>query len=95
MKTGLWIEVCLAMSVLSTLAEGYEVYIVTDASGDSSPEVHERGVQRMVQADARPINAMAYISELQRDRKNDKTASDVVNQVVQMGGTIGQGFLWK
>jgi nicotinamidase-related amidase len=91
---GLWTEVCLAMPVLSLLAEGYEVYIVTDASGGSSPEAHERGVQRMVQAGARPITAEAYISELQRDWKHESTAHDLVNMVVEEGTTAGQGLRW-
>lgn len=91
---GLWTEVCLAMPVLSALAEGYEVYIVTDASGGASAEAHERAVQRMVQAGARPITAQSYISELQRDWKYDKTAEDVVNLVVEMGTTSGHGLSW-
>lgn len=91
---GLWTEVCLAMAALSLLAEGYEVYIVTDASGGSSSEAHERAVQRMVQAGARPITALAYISELQRDWKHESTAQDVVNLVVEAGTTVGQGFRW-
>src|ERR1700694_3923313 len=53
---GLWTEVCLTMPVLSALAAGFEVYIVTDASGASSVEAHERAVQRMVQAGARPLS---------------------------------------
>jgi len=53
---GLWTEVCLCMAVLSALAAGHEVYIVTDASGGSN-EGHERAVQRMVQAGARPLTA--------------------------------------
>lgn len=92
---GLWTEVCLNMAVLSALAAGYEVYIVTDASGGSSTEAHERAVLRMVQAGARPTTALAYISELQRDWKHEKTASAVVEQVVAMGGTVAQGFLWE
>lgn len=91
---GLWTEVCLAMPVLSLLAAGYEVYIVSDASGGSSPEGHERAVQRMVQAGARPMTALAYISELQRDWKNAETAEEVVNSVVDMGGPVGHGFRW-
>jgi nicotinamidase-related amidase len=91
---GLWTEVCLAMPVLSALANGYEVYIVTDASGGSSPEGHERGVQRMVQAGARPMTTEAYISELQRDWKHESTAQDVVNMVVEEGTTAGHGLRW-
>ena len=33
---GQWTEVCLATPALSPLAEGYDVYINTDASGDAS-----------------------------------------------------------
>lgn len=91
---GLWTEVCLAMPVLSSLAEGYEVYIVTDASGGSSAEAHERGVQRMIQAGARPITASVYLSELQRDWKHESTASDVVNLVAEMGTAGGHGLSW-
>src|SRR5260370_5636777 len=50
----LWTEICLAYPVLSALGEGYEVFIVTDASGGVSVEAHERAVQRMVQAGAAP-----------------------------------------
>ena len=51
----LWTEICLAMPVIHALGEGYEVYIVTDASGGVSVEAHERAVQRMVQAGAVPM----------------------------------------
>ncbi len=91
---GLWTEVCLAMPVLSLLAESYEVYIVTDASGGSSTEAHERAVQRMVQAGARPTTALAYISEMQRDWKYQETAQDIVNLVVEAGSAAVQGFHW-
>ena len=33
---GLWTEVCLLLPVLSALADGYEVYFITDASGGAS-----------------------------------------------------------
>ena len=35
---GLWTEVCLTMPVLSAIAAGHEIYIVTDASGGGSVE---------------------------------------------------------
>ena len=46
----LWTEICLAMPTAQALGEGYEVYIVTDASGGVSLEAHEMAVLRMVQA---------------------------------------------
>src|SRR6267143_7158089 len=46
----LWTEICLAMPAIQAIGEGYEVYIVTDASGGVSLEAHEVAIQRMVQA---------------------------------------------
>jgi len=40
---------------LSALGEGYEVFIVTDASGGVSVEAHQMAIQRMVQAGAAPL----------------------------------------
>jgi quinol monooxygenase YgiN len=34
----LWTEMCLAMPAIHAMGDGYEVYIVTDASGGVSPE---------------------------------------------------------
>ncbi|MNQ91994.1 nicotinamidase/pyrazinamidase [compost metagenome] len=92
---GLWTEVCLSLAVLSTLAEGYEVYIVTDAAGGGSAEGHERGVQRMVQAGARPLTTAVYVSELQRDWSRAETAGDVAKLFAELGGAFGQGLRWE
>jgi len=51
----LWTEICLAMPAIQALGDGYEVYIVTDASGGVSVEAHEMAIQRMIQAGAIPI----------------------------------------
>ena len=47
---GLWTEVCVVMPVLDALEDGYEVYVVTDASGGVTTEAHDMAVERMVQA---------------------------------------------
>jgi len=62
----LWTEICLAMPAIQALGEGYEVYIVTDASGAVSLEAHEMAIQRMIQAGAVPITWMVFGAELQR-----------------------------
>ncbi|MFV8847372.1 isochorismatase family protein [Serratia fonticola] len=92
---GLWTEVCLNLAVQSTLAAGYDVYIVTDASGGGSEEGHERGVQRMIQSGAKPITAAVYLSELQRDWTREETAADVANLFAELGGGFGQGLRWE
>jgi nicotinamidase-related amidase len=64
---GLWTEVCVAFPTLDALREGYEVYPVIDAIGGVTPETHQSAVERMVQAGAHPITALALTCELQRD----------------------------
>ena len=51
----LWTEMCLAMLAIEAQGEGFEVYVVTDASGGVSPEAHGMAVRRMVQAGIVPI----------------------------------------
>lgn len=65
--TGLWTEVCVAFPTLDMLREGYEVYPVSDAIGGISHDAHERAMQRMIQAGARPVTAISLVAELQRD----------------------------
>ena len=91
---GLWTEVCLSMPVIDALADGYDVYIVTDASGGGDTESHERGVQRMVQAGAQPLTTIAYVSELQRDWARP-TADEVAKLFAEHGGTFGQALRWE
>ena len=44
----LWTEVCLTFPALMALEAGYEVYVVTDTSGGTSVDAHERSIDRMV-----------------------------------------------
>jgi nicotinamidase-related amidase len=64
---GLWTSVCIVAPVLSAIEQGFEVYVIADACGDVSNESHERAMQRMLQADARPMTSLQYLLELQRD----------------------------
>lgn len=48
--SALWTEVCLTFPALMALEAGYEVYVVTDTSGGTSVDAHERSIDRMVQA---------------------------------------------
>jgi nicotinamidase-related amidase len=69
----LWTEVCLVHPALDALKEGFEVFPVVDCVGGTSPEAHELGVQRLVQAGARPVSWVQLICELQRDWNREKT----------------------
>lgn len=71
----LWTEVCLVHPALDAIREGFEVYPVIDCVGGTSPEAHGLGVQRLVQAGARPVCWVQLICELQRDWNREKTTA--------------------
>ena len=68
---GLWTEVCLVFPALDLLREGYEVYALSDASGGTSVDAHERGMQRVIQAGAAPVTWEAVMAEIGRLYKGD------------------------
>ncbi|NII28474.1 hydrolase [Pseudoflavitalea sp. X16] len=90
----LYTEICLAMPAIQALAEGYDVFIVTDASGGVTAEAHDMAVRRMVQAGAVPITWMAVMAEWQRDWARD-TAAGVAGVVAEHGGGSGVAFAWE
>lgn len=90
----LWTEVCLLQPALSAMDQGYEVYIVTDASGGVTKEAHDMSVQRMVQAGAQPITWMQYMLELQRDWARGATYAPVTGIAKQHGGGYGLGIIY-
>ncbi|WP_454881352.1 hydrolase [Sphingobacterium detergens] len=88
---GLWTSVCVVGPVLSALSEGYDIYVITDASGDVSKEAHDQSITRMVQAGAKPITSLQYLLELQRDWARQETYKAVNDLVVKYGGSYGIG----
>lgn len=91
----LWTEICLAMPAIQALGEGYDVFIVTDASGGVSAEAHDMAVRRMVQAGAVPITWMAVISEWQRDWARVESAAELSSVVLEHGGASGVALAWE
>ncbi|ESU18968.1 isochorismatase hydrolase [Flavobacterium cauense R2A-7] len=89
---GLWTSVCIVGPVLSSISEGYEVYVITDASGDVSKEAHDQAVTRMVQAGAKPITSLQYLLELQRDWARGETYVAVTTLAKKYGGAYGLGI---
>lgn len=89
---GLWTSVCIVGPVLSAIDEGYDVYVVTDASGDISKEAHDQSVTRMVQAGAHPITSVQYVLELQRDWARKETYKPVNDLMKKHGGAYGIGI---
>jgi nicotinamidase-related amidase len=78
----LWTEVCMAFTALDALRDGYDVYPVVDAIGDTSVEAHRAGLQRVVQAGGQPISWVSLACELQRDWARRETAADIVRIVL-------------
>jgi nicotinamidase-related amidase len=78
----LWTEICMAFPALDAMREGYEVYPVVDAIGGTSVEAHRAGLERVVQAGARPTSWVALAVELQRDWARLETVQEVVQIVL-------------
>ncbi|PVM83693.1 hydrolase [Caulobacter radicis] len=91
---GLWTSVCIVGPALSALAQGYEVYVITDACGDVSAEAHERAVERMIQAGARPVTALQYLLEMQRDWARTETYDMTTGIAKVHGGGYGLGIIY-
>ena len=78
----LWTEICMAFPALDAMREGYDVYPVVDAIGGTSLEAHNAGLQRVVQAGAKPTSWVALAVELQRDWARLETVQEVVQIVL-------------
>lgn len=89
---GLWTSVCIVGPALSALDQGFEVYVIADACGDVSAEAHERAMQRMVQAGARPMTSLQYLLELQRDWARGDTYELTTGIAKKVGGAYGIGI---
>jgi nicotinamidase-related amidase len=78
----LWTEVCMAFTALDALRDGYEVYPVVDAIAGTSLEAHRAGLERVIQAGARPISWVSLACELQRDWARTETVPPIVEIVL-------------
>ncbi|MFF3877630.1 hydrolase [Streptomyces mirabilis] len=92
--SGLWTEVCLVLPALSALGQGYEVYVVADASGGVTPQAHEHALQRMINAGAVPVTWIQVLLELQRDWARGETYGAVMEIVKEHGGAYGLGVVY-
>jgi nicotinamidase-related amidase len=91
---GLWTGVCIVGPALSAIEQGFEVYVIADACGDVSDEAHERAMQRMIQAGVRPMTALQYLLELQRDWARGDTYGLTTGIAKTFGGAYGLGIVY-
>ena len=68
---GVVTDVCVAFPALSAIEAGYEVFVVTDASGTFNSAVREAAWSRVAQAGAQLMNWFSVACELHRDWRND------------------------
>jgi nicotinamidase-related amidase len=68
---GVVTEVCVAFPALSALAEGFDVFVVTDASGTFNEVTRHSAWNRMAEAGAQLMTWFGAACELHRDWRND------------------------
>ena len=68
---GVVTEVCVAFPALSALEEGFEVFVVTDASGTFNELTRQSAWDRMTAAGAQLMTWFGVACELHRDWRND------------------------
>ncbi|WP_439876405.1 isochorismate family cysteine hydrolase YcaC [Bacillus mycoides] len=68
---GVVTDVCVAFPALSAVNAGYEVFVVTDASGTFSKQVADAALMRMAHGGVQLMNWFSVAAELQRDWRND------------------------
>src|SRR5919108_6449018 len=68
---GVVTDVCVAFPALHALEAGYEVFVVTDASGTFNEAVRQAAWARMASAGVQLMNWFSVACELHRDWRND------------------------
>ncbi|HMN97255.1 MAG TPA: hydrolase [Phycisphaerales bacterium] len=89
--TGLWTEVCVAWPTIEMLGAGFNIYVVEDCCGATSPAAHDAALSRMVQAGAVRTTTLAALLEWQRDWRNREHYDSLMRIIKAQGGAYGVG----
>lgn len=92
---GLWTEICVAMPAIQAIGEGWDVTVVTDASGGTSVEAHEVAIQRMIAAGVNMMTWLAVASEWQRDWARTEKLPELIEVMKQHAGASGVAYMWE
>jgi len=92
---GLWTEICVAMPAIQAAGEGWDVTVITDASGGTSVEAHEVAIQRMAAAGINLMTWLALAAEWQRDWARIETATALNDVLIQHAAGSGIAYLWE
>jgi len=91
LMTGLWTEVCVTWPTIEMLAEGYNIYVVEDCCGATSPAAQEAALSRMVQAGAVRLTTIGALLEWQRDWAKREHYNNLMSLLKQQAGAYGAG----
>lgn len=89
--TGLWTEVCVTWPTIEMLGAGYNIYVVEDCCGATSPAAQEAALARMTQAGAVRLTTIGALLEWQRDWKNREHYDALMGLLKQHAGAYGSG----
>lgn len=92
---GLWTEICVAMPAIQAAGEGWDVTVITDASGAVSVEAHEVSIQRMIAAGVNMMTWLALAAEWQRDWARVDTAVALNEVILRHAAGSGIAYLWE
>ena len=87
---GVWTSVCVAFPALDAKAQGFNVYAVMDASGDSSEFTSRITMARLAQAGVVPTSANAVLCEFQQhwNRPNNEQFAGLYAMVAPNYGAV-------
>ncbi|MES2507967.1 MAG: hydrolase [Verrucomicrobiota bacterium] len=91
LMTGLWTEVCVTWPTIEMIGAGYNIYVVEDCCGATSPAAHEAAMSRMVQAGATRVTTIPALLEWQRDWKNREHYNNLMGILKGQAGAYGVG----
>jgi nicotinamidase-related amidase len=77
------------------MGEGYDVYVVTDASGGVTAEAHDMAIRRLVTAGAQPITWLGMVGELQPDWARTERLGEVAQILFDHAGASGAVLGWE
>jgi nicotinamidase-related amidase len=87
---GIATDGCVLQTALGALREGYEVYVVADATASTSREAHDMAIQRMVMAGVVPVTWWSLAAEYQLEpRFADSPARTQLMAEFQPAMTMG------
>jgi len=89
--TGLWTEVCVTWPTIEMIGAGYNIYVVEDCCGATSPAAQEAALSSMVQAGAVRLTTIAAFLEWQRDWAKKEHYDALMKLLRPQAGAYGVG----